>query len=248
MNFKIGDIVNFQQFKNAVVASNLIDVDFDTTGILLCVNSKPGWHAEDEKRSHFKVSHVAKSYANHKPSNTYWFVPTPFIKDIKPVVLRFKNSAAITGPIHLINAFAEVSIELGWKIHRDEHTKNSPGLYFNAKKEALPKDLQPQHFWYTGQDQNFNVTHYRLPQDWDKALATISEKEEEKPVEISGYTAEVKNNTVAFGCQQFTIEQLETYQDLLERKQFGVNAKITINDTDITSDMIGKLLKMIKNK
>lgn len=211
MNFKIGDIVDFQSFKNATVASGLIKIDFGTTGILLCVNSSPGWEVSDMIGDRPKMANVAKSYVEHKPSNKYWFVISDLMDRIKPVQVteqRFKNGVAVTGPIHLINAFADTAKEIGWNLTVDGNTSNSPGLYFNAKKIHGPSDLQPQHFWYTNQGSGFDVPRYKLPQQWDESVAAISEKEVvivEKPIEISGYVAEVKRNTIAFGCQQFTV-------------------------------------------
>lgn len=90
----------------------------------------------------------------------------------------------------------------------------------------------------------YNVSKGGAWYEDDIRLLTEEELEEYLSVKISGYTAEVENGKIAFGCQAFTKEQLETYLNLLNRKEF--NAEITINKEPITKETLQKLLNKLK--
>lgn len=63
---------------------------------------------------------------------------------------------------------------------------------------------------------------------------------------INGYTAKKEDDLITFGCYNFNGQQLLAYKHLLS--QDGKLAKITVNDTEITLEIINKLLNLLKWK
>lgn len=65
-------------------------------------------------------------------------------------------------------------------------------------------------------------------------------------IEIDGYIAKQEGSLITFGCYKFSEQQLLAYKHLLN--QDGNLAKIHVKDTEITVDIINKLLNLLKWK
>ena len=73
--------------------------------------------------------------------------------------------------------------------------------------------------------------------------ATEEEIKAAETVEINGYNADYsKGEYVKFGCKQFTKTEIESYLSLLN---YDIDAKITIGSTQITSEILKKILSKL---
>lgn len=73
-------------------------------------------------------------------------------------------------------------------------------------------------------------------------LATPEEIEAAQTIKIGSYKAEKVGNTIKFGCQSFTKEELQAYKKLLND---NINAKIEISGTTITKDILDRLINKL---
>lgn len=64
-------------------------------------------------------------------------------------------------------------------------------------------------------------------------------------VEFKSYSAQVEGNTIAFGCQKFTKEEILAYKKLLNKE---IGATIKIGNKEVTVEILEKLIKKLKNK
>ena len=70
----------------------------------------------------------------------------------------------------------------------------------------------------------------------------IEKGKEESSITIVGYKPKVEGSLIAFGCNQFTKEQLLAYKHLLK---LGHGRNITVLGVDITSTMLNKLINKL---
>lgn len=64
-------------------------------------------------------------------------------------------------------------------------------------------------------------------------------------VQFKNYKSKVEGNTIAFGCQKFTKEELLAYKKLLNKE---IGATIKIGNKEVTVEILDKLIKKLKNK
>lgn len=64
-------------------------------------------------------------------------------------------------------------------------------------------------------------------------------------IQFKNYRSKVKGNTIAFGCQKFTKEELLAYKKLLNKE---IGATIKIGNKEVTVEILDELIKKLKNK
>lgn len=170
-------------------------------------------------------------------SNISYCHPVDCFELIDVKSLDFKNTFGVKGNPYLIEAFKQAALEEGWKLQGPNKCIN-PDLYFcSTGTYALKKN----HFWYCTAETNV----YNLPEQWNEAIACMKERvtiEVENPIYIAGYKAEINGGKVAFGCQSYTLQDIQSYIKLYNKQ---VKGHIQINGEPVTLEQLNQLEKML---
>lgn len=116
-------------------------------------------------------------------------------------------------------------VQLGGRYWNEYGLKND---HFTAITKAFPKGNSG-----------------RLP-DVKFRKATAQEIEEAKKLKVGEYEAEFYNDYVKFGCQRFTIPQIEALAELFKRES-EVTVELKLNGVAITSADVTKVLSKLKS-
>jgi hypothetical protein len=74
----------------------------------------------------------------------------------------------------------------------------------------------------------------------DCRKATPEEIRNNEKLSIGGYELAMTNKLANFGCQSFTLSELQAYKRLV---QDPINTKLSIHGTDITSELLDKIIE-----